>query len=96
MVFQMSEQRTSEDLVAAYLEAMEAYDIPSELLEVYDSCSWRRVGLKGKYETVMQPVIASDGHPDITGGAVLRAMVAAYNAMPAVLARLNELEGKRG
>lgn len=69
-------------------EALRAYDaamcnpqVPEQALEFYDSCSWRRVGLKGPYKTVMQPTVASDGQPDISGSEVLRALVAAFNAM---------------
>lgn len=63
-------------------------------LEVYDSNSWRRVGLKGEYRTLMQPVVASDGHPDIAGGDILRALVAAFNAMPSALAAIDAKQAR--
>lgn len=50
-------------------------------LEVYDSNSYRRVGLKGRYHTVMRAAVHRDGQPDITPTPVLRALVAAFNAM---------------
>lgn len=65
-----------------YEKAMREFDVPQVPLEVYDSCSWRRVGIRGDYKTVMYPCNSrSDGHPDIAGGHVLRALVAAFNAM---------------
>lgn len=80
----------STELVTEYTEALRrCIDLPAGAqLEVYDSCSWRRVGIRGDYKTLMQPVVASDGHPDIQGEALLRALVAAFNALPHVLAAL--------
>jgi hypothetical protein len=92
-------QQTAEK-IATYRKAADAYGVPNEELEVYTGCSWRRVGIKDKNETVMYPCNASDRHPDICGGAVLEALVAAFNAMPGALeeiARLRvELRAARG
>jgi hypothetical protein len=83
--------RSEPDQIAAYQDAVRQHDVPAGELEVYDSCSWLRVGTKGKYKAVMQPVVASDGHPDIAGRNVLRALVAAFNAMPVALAEIARL-----
>jgi hypothetical protein len=64
-----------------YNRAMQAAGVPHELLQVYDSNSWRRVGLARTYHTVMAPTVAPDGHPDIHGTEVLHALVAAFNCM---------------
>jgi hypothetical protein len=73
-------------LDAAFIEALwRLPDAPQEL-SVYDSNSYRRVGLKRDHrELVWAYTQRSDGHPDIAGAEYLRAMVAAFNAM---LARL--------
>lgn len=68
-------------VLQAYDQAMQAVGVPHEALSVYDSNSLRRVGLARQYEEVMAPTVAPDGHPDIWGVHVLRAMVAAFNAM---------------
>jgi hypothetical protein len=81
--------------LAAYQDAIRQHDVPAGDLEVYDSNSWRRVGLKGKYKAVMAPCVASDGHPDIIGDNVLRALVAAYNAMPVALQAIERLEREK-
>jgi len=77
---------SKEQALANYEKAMDAYGVPNEPLEVYTSCSWRRVGLKNDYKTVMHPTVEHDGHPDISGGAVLEALVAAFNVMLALRA----------
>jgi hypothetical protein len=86
----MTEQQ--QEAIAAYRDAMRQHDVPAGELEVYDSNSWRRVGMKGQFQTVMQPYVAKDGHPDIVGTNVLRALVAAFNAMPSALAEIETLE----
>lgn len=65
----------------AYDEAMQAFGMPREPLEVYTSNSFNRVGLARTYSSVMTPVVHNDGHPDIEGKLVLHALVAAFNAM---------------
>lgn len=64
----------------AYREAMARVSNP-EALEVYDSNSFRRVGLAREYKELVYACNQSDGHPDIAGTDLLRAMVAAYNVM---------------
>lgn len=66
---------------AAFDKAIQAAGVPLLPLEVYDSNSWRRVGLKERYHEVMAPCVQRDGQPDIRGTDLLRAMVAAFNAM---------------
>lgn len=66
---------------AAFDKALQAADVPRLPLEVYDSNSYRRVGLQQQYQVVMEPCTQRDGHPDIRGTGVLRALVAAFNAM---------------
>ncbi len=76
------EMHATEATATAYEDAMRAYGVPSEPLQVYDSNSWRRVGLAREYRIVMFPCNSqSDGHPDISGGNVLQALVAAFNVM---------------
>jgi hypothetical protein len=65
----------------AYREAMQAGGVPHEALQVYDSNSYRRVGLASQYREVLYATTQRDGHPDIHGMEILRAMVAAFNAM---------------
>ncbi|HEY4365894.1 MAG TPA: hypothetical protein VGN07_01560 [Steroidobacteraceae bacterium] len=65
----------------AYHEAMLAAGVPQEALNVYDSNSYRRVGLRREYSEVLYATTQRDGHPDIHGEALLRALVAAFNAM---------------
>ena len=69
-------------------DALEDFDFMPEPLQVYDSNSWRRVGLKRRHEEIMVPY-QRDGRSDISRPKVLRAMVAAFNAM---LARRNRSE----
>jgi hypothetical protein len=53
-----------------------------EPLEVYDSNSWRRIGLARRYEEVIIPERQRvDGHLNISNTNLLRALVAAFNAM---------------
>lgn len=33
--------------------------------QIYDSCSWRRIGLVHEYQTVICPTVEHDGHPDL-------------------------------
>jgi hypothetical protein len=66
---------------ARFDQALQAAGAPVLPLEVYDSNSWRRVGLKERYHEIMRPCVQRDGHPDISGTDVLRALVAAFNAM---------------
>lgn len=68
-------------VLSAYARAMQAAGVPHEPLQVYDSNSYRRVGLASQYREVMAPMVARDGQPDIRGADVLVAMVAAFNAM---------------
>lgn len=37
------------------------------LWRVYDSNSFRRIGLADEYKEIIWPAIATDGHPDISG-----------------------------
>lgn len=37
--------------------------------ELWDSCSWRRIGIKNQFNSraqILEPTIASDGHPDLS------------------------------
>lgn len=65
----------------AYEAAMQAAGVPKELLEVYTSNSWHRVGLARTYKPVVTPTAHVDGQLDIDGSDVLVALVAAFNAM---------------
>lgn len=80
---QASADTHAEDLEfdKALEDALEDFDFAPEPLEVYHSNSWRRVGLKRRYQEVMIPCKQRDGHPDISRPKVLRALVAAFNAM---------------
>jgi len=71
------------DAVREYDAAMQSAAVPHEPLEIYDSKSWWRVGLARKHHEVMAPItaFAPDGHPDIRGQEVLRALVAAFNVL---------------
>jgi hypothetical protein len=66
---------------ARFISLMQASSVPLLALDVYESNSWRRVGLRDRYHEVMAPCTQKDGHPDIRGTDVLRALVAAFNAM---------------
>lgn len=82
----------SNGYLAEYRKAIAAFEVPQEPLQVYDSNSWRRVGLAGgRYKEVVWPVTQRDGHPDIVGANTLRALVAAFNAMPEALAEIKRL-----
>lgn len=70
-----------EQWLKVFAESLRLHGVPAEHLEVYDSNSWRRVGLAGTYKEVMYPCAAPDGHPDICGEGVLRVLVDAFNAM---------------
>jgi hypothetical protein len=73
---------TSDDaLDAAFFEVLERCDA-QEPLKVYDSNSWRRIGLANRYKEVVYPEQQRpDGHLNISNTGVLRALVAAFNAM---------------
>ncbi len=76
--------------VAEYRAAMSTA-VPKEPLQVYDSNSWRRVGLQSRYKPVMVPTRAADGHPDISGEPILRALVASFNAMLELMPEVERL-----
>lgn len=78
---QRSEPPVVTPAVKAFEDAMMAAGVPHETLEVYESNSWRRVGLASRYKEVMYPMNDRDGHPYITGTDVLRALVAAFNVL---------------
>lgn len=72
---------TSRPLDAEFFDALDRCDT-HEPLQVYDSNSWRRVGLASQYKEVVYPERQrTDGHLNIANTGVLRAMVAAFNAM---------------
>lgn len=64
--------------------------------QVYDSCSWRRIGLKDKFETILQPCNDSDGHPNMCGPNAINDLHYIALANPAtilhLLARLEAAE----
>lgn len=64
--------------------------VPRKPLQVYNSNSWRRVGTRKGYREVLAPITQRDGHPDISNEPLLRALVAAFNAM---LARRESAHG---
>ncbi len=70
--------------------------------EVYDSCSWRRIGRECAYygyqEILWPSNSASDGHPDISGvnrKDDLDFIVNARTDIPYLLERVARLEGER-
>jgi hypothetical protein len=80
---------TTQPLDAEFFAALDRCDT-KEPLQVYDSNSWRRIGLASQYKEVVYPERQrSDGHLSISNTGVLRAMVAAFNAM---LARRSAVE----
>ncbi len=58
--------------------------------EVWTSCSWRRIGVVDDYpEPVVEPMVASDGHPDLRATEeTLRAIVTQHNVQSEILAVL--------
>jgi hypothetical protein len=54
--------------------------------EVWTGCSWRRVGIKGTQETVIEPCVADDGHPDLRSRAGIDEAVFVHNLLPELLA----------
>lgn len=75
------DHETKSSLDEEFIDALDRAGV-REPLEVYDSNSYRRVGLKGQYrELVYAEAQRSDGHLSIHGTPLLRAMVAAFNAM---------------
>jgi hypothetical protein len=72
---------TTSTLDAEFFEALDGCNT-QEPLQVYDSNSWRRVGLASTYKEIVYPERQrTDGHLNIANTGVLRAMVAAFNAM---------------
>lgn len=63
---------------------------------VYNSNSWRRIGLADQYRQILYPCNSSaDGHPDIGGpnrDADLDEIVALHNAAPDLIAAARRLE----
>lgn len=80
-------------LDAEFFHALDRCDT-QEPLKVYDSNSWRRIGLANSYKTVVYPETQKyDGHLNIANTGVLCALVAAFNAM---LARRHPQNGSEG
>lgn len=59
--------------------------------QVYDSNSWRRIGLKGGYRIIIEPITQRDGHPDLHARREDLDYAAAASPS-AVLALLDEVE----
>lgn len=64
----MSNQPTSRSgpQLAHELECLEQHATHGQWT-VYDSNSWRRIGLRGEYQTIIEPTVHRDGCPDLTG-----------------------------
>lgn len=81
------------------IEALYARATPGEWM-VYDSCSWRRIGLKDDYRTIIQPCnSSSDNHPDLTGINLqddLALLISLHNAWPTLRDALERAEGDAG
>lgn len=81
LIEQRKAVETKSPLDEEFFDALDRAGV-REPLEVYDSNSYRRVGIKGQYRELVYAVQQrSDGHLDIHGTPLLRAMVAAFNAM---------------
>ena len=66
---------------------------------LYDSNSWRRIGLKAQYREILWPCRANDGIADFSGPNRendLAALIACKNAVPALLSRIEALEAAMG
>lgn len=65
--------------------------------EVWDGCSWRRIGSATTDKPVIMPIKAiSDGHPDLEAtGDDLQFAAASRQALPDALADIEELEKER-
>jgi hypothetical protein len=67
--------------------------------QVYDSCSWRRIGLAREHKEILWPSTnRSDGHPELDGinrEADLEFIVTARTALPEVLDALDAAEKER-
>lgn len=78
----LAKQRELEDItMRTFRTCIDHPEVPKEQLKIYESNSWRRVGTQIRYREVMTPYVHQDGQPDISGTPVLRALVAAFNAM---------------
>ena len=76
------------------LEALEKKATPGKWM-VYDSNSWRRIGIDGEYREILWPDKAHDGHPEMGGinrDNDLTVLTAARNALPELirLARIGQ------
>jgi hypothetical protein len=63
--------------------------------EIFDGCSWRRIGNRDDDCAVLYPYNAKDGHPDLASRganthANLKLIVAAVNSLPELLDALDE------
>lgn len=82
------------DSLAARLRRMLSNSTPGEWA-LYDSNSWRRIGLKAEYREILWPCRTNDGIADFSGlnrEADLAILIAAKNDLPALLNRIEELE----
>ncbi len=70
-----------QEVLQEYHQALAKFSTPLVPLQVYDSNSTVRVGLKGRYMEVVWAAPLSDGVSTIAGRQALEAMVAAFNAM---------------
>jgi hypothetical protein len=69
-----------------------ANDMASGQWEVWDSCSWRRIGISGRNsETVIEPVVQSDGHPSLKAKREVLDYVACANPS-VILSLISRLE----
>lgn len=57
--------------------------------QVYDSCSWRRIGLRDDYRVIIEPYNSrSDHHPDLTGPNIIDDLAHVSAANPETIQRL--------
>lgn len=54
--------------------------------ELWTGCSWRRVGIKGTQETVIEPLVAGDGWPDLRSKEGVEFAIYAHNIWPEIVA----------
>lgn len=66
--------------------------------ELYTSNSWRRIGLKYDYQTIIEPVKLHDGHPDLAAKNPedVNGLVSLRNALPSIIEALRRVTKKEG
>jgi hypothetical protein len=85
-----SSERATNDELLRRLERIEK-DFTPGAWELYTSNSWRRIGLKFDYRTIIEPVKLNDGHPDLTAKNPedVKGLIALRNALPEIIAALS-------